>query len=153
MDDLSQIKEVMALTWRDTYTQFYTAHIVERVINEFQTIDFLTEQFKSDNSLFSVAKTSENHIVGVITAFLLNDVVQIYRLYIHPSYRSQKIGESLIKNIFDHFPHASCFRVEVKEENIRAIKFYERFVFVAVDKKEHTFFGETAMNLILERHN
>ncbi len=148
--DISAIKDLMALTWRETYIQFYTSVTVERVINEYQTIDFLKKQFENNHACFTVAKTTNGQVVGVITTFLEGEIVHIFRLYVHPAYRSQKIGENLIKNILALYPHKNCFRLEVKEKNTRAIQFYTRMGFELIQKKEQVFFGETAIDVILE---
>lgn len=149
--DLGQVKELMRVVWFDTYTKFYSKEVVEKV-TEAQTVGYLRYQLESDDHIFLVAKTRANEVVGVITAaYESPELVKLTRLYVHPHWRSAGIGALLLRLTLGICKDALAMNIPVKEKNERAIAFYQRFGFKPVAKEDQTFFGETAVNVILQK--
>ena len=94
----------------------------------------LIECIKSDNACVYLAVEKEE-ILGYILAkiqeyppvFKIENYVEIFDIYIKPSYRRQKVGENLVKNTIDYFKKKGSFRIEMKvaSKNIAGINFWK----------------------------
>ena len=151
VEDVAAIKELTATVWRDTYSRFYSRKVVEKVIKD-QELSWLEKQIQKPTIICIVAITSQGRLVGVVTSRRkTQDFVKGIRLYVHPDYRNQSIGTQLIKNSMKYLVDAKLVRIEVKKDNERALNFYKRFGFKPVAQVNHTLYGETAINIVLEK--
>ncbi len=74
-------------------------------------------------------------VVGFILFRHVNDVFEIINIAVHPLYRRNKVGQSLIEKIFEARNPKNTF-VEVSEYNDIAILLYLKCGFKAVDTRK-----------------
>jgi ribosomal protein S18 acetylase RimI-like enzyme len=76
--------------------------------------------------------TKYNKVIGsaVIITRKNRTGARIYSLAIDPDYHKQGLGELLLKEIEDRYKHSKEIRLEVREDNSPAIKFYIKHGYV-----------------------
>lgn len=93
-----------------------------------------------------VVAIEEGDIVGVGEWSLYGGNPVIWKLYVHPSHRSEGIGPRVIAAIIDHLPEGvNRLQVEHFAVNQRASAFYEREGFQELHTVEHS---NPVMNVI-----
>lgn len=107
------------------------------------------EEFKNPElSHYFIAK-SEDHIVGYMGFWLIEDEAHITNLAVHPAFRRQHIGERLLIETMTRAKKmgASKATLEVRASNKSAEKLYEKFGFklVAIRKKYYSDNQEDAL--------
>src|SRR5918992_501808 len=123
-EDISEVKQVLSHTWKDTYGSFLSDKTIEKVTTVWHDPEALKAQAMNPEIYFAVAK-EEGKIVGLITTRKIDDVtIFMNRLYIHPDYQRQGIGSKLFDSSLEAFPNAKVVRLEVKEENKKGLSFY-----------------------------
>lgn len=93
-------------------------------------------------------------VLGYIATWIIYDEVHILNIAIHPGHRRKGYGELLINDCINHFKnrHIRLILLEVRVNNIAAIKLYEKLGFkeVLVRKKYYSDTGEDAKIMILD---
>ncbi|MCK5241959.1 ribosomal protein S18-alanine N-acetyltransferase [bacterium] len=134
MGDLDEVLWVEQSSFRDPWT---------RALFE--------EEFKNpDLSHFLVARCDE-HVVGYMGFWLIQDEAHITNLAVHPGFRRRKIGERLVRAIL----HMACSldarraTLEVRAGNEPAKRLYEKhgFQLVAIRRKYYVDNNEDALVL------
>jgi len=101
----------------------------------------------ADNSLFLVAVTPENEVVGSIRLYggrikAVQHVADL-ALYVNAEYRDQAVGSRLMKIGLD-WAHSSGIikrvQLEVYARNTRAIRVYEKYGFVKEGHRQRSMF-------------
>ncbi len=82
---------------------------------------FILEYEQSVVGYGLVALTYSNEVGG--------QVVWLEELYVREQYRSCGLGKQYFQFVFDNYPAAKRFRLEVEPNNTRAISLYERLGF------------------------
>jgi len=90
----------------------------------------LRYHFKKGNKIY-VAKI-DNHLAGYAVIFLRKDYARIYSIAINPDYNGKGIGNLLMKHIIAKHSDKKYISLEVRSDNTRAIKLYEKFGFKVV---------------------
>lgn len=92
--------------------------------------------------------------VGYVIYWVLPGEVDIHNLAVHPAYRRQGIGRSLLQAVIEEAKLIGCTRVtlEVRKSNEAAQKLYHSLGFVArgVRKGYYSDDGEDALAMVLE---
>lgn len=95
--------------------------------------------------------------VGYIVYWLLPSEVDIHNLAVHPTYRRQGIGRSLLQGVVEEAKRnrASKVTLEVRKSNEAAQRLYHSLGFVArgVRKGYYSDDGEDALAMVLEFEN
>lgn len=95
--------------------------------------------------------------VGYIVYWLLPSEVDIHNLAVHPTYRRQGIGMSLLQGVVEEAKRdgASKVTLEVRKSNEAAQRLYHFLGFVArgVRKGYYSDDGEDALAMVLEFEN
>ena len=71
-------------------------------------------------------------IVGYVAGFMASEGVgRIFSLAVHPSYQRRSVGSHLLKEIINRFREMGVQEIilEVRSNNIKAKRFYERYGF------------------------
>ncbi len=134
--DVPRVREILADTWRATYSEFYGADKVEEIIDDWHSIDRLTEKLDRPNSEFLVADNGEI-VGGMAFAVQTDKVIKLHQLYVHPNYQGGKTGLHLMIEIENSFMDAEAIELEVEEKNTRAIGFYEKYGFSVNGRTEN----------------
>lgn len=106
-------------------TQFFKNTLDQLDAGSPYTELFLLEQEQSVVGYGLVALTYSNEVGG--------QVVWLEELYVRKEYRSCGLGREYFKFIFDNYPAAKRFRLEVEPDNTRAISLYERLEFTKLN--------------------
>lgn len=93
-------------------------------------------------------------IVGYIIYWILSDAADVHNLAVHPAYRRQGIGRSLVQAVIDEARRQGSARVtlEVRKSNEVAQRLYQSLGFVAsgVRKGYYSDDGEDALAMVLQ---
>ena len=94
----------------------------------------------------------EDEIIIAYAVFLdMVDVYELVRIAVKKEFRAKKYGSNFLKNLINDFDK-NVF-LEVRENNVSAIKLYENtgFKIVNVRKKYYSDTGENALVMIYDR--
>lgn len=129
--DLAAIRALLVETWHATYDGIYGAAKVTEIIDEWHSIASLKVRLTKPVSEFLVADDGKR-IGGVAFAESIDSgkLVVLKQLYVLPDLQGRGIGGMLIDEVIESFPEARAIRLEVEEQNTRAIAFYEANGFV-----------------------
>ena len=102
----------------------------------------------------SVLAQLNDKIVGYVLFWLLPETVDIHNIAVHTEFRRQRIGQTLLRQVFEQARsrHSSRVTLEVRVSNIAAQKLYESVGFVSqgLRKGYYSDDGEDAMIMALE---
>ena len=138
--DLAAIRALLVETWHATYDGIYGTAKVTEIIDEWHSIASLKARLTKPVSEFLVADDGKR-IGGVAFAESIDSGKQVVlkQLYVLPDLQGRGIGGMLLDEVIESFPEARAIRLEVEEQNTRAIAFYEANGFVRSDDVgEHT---------------
>ena len=128
--DLEAVRALLVQTWHATYDPIYGSERVTAITDSWHSIDALRRRLTRPNSEFLVADDGER-IAGMAFAALDKDgtTVMLHQLYVLPAYQGHGIGGALLDEVLGDFPDAEAVRLEVEEQNSRAIAFYRTYGF------------------------
>lgn len=121
--DLPAIRALLVATWHDTYDAIYGADRVTAITDEWHSLAALEARLSAPGSEFLVADDGAR-IGGVAFATAAGETVMLHQLYVLPELQGRGIGGLLLDEIESCFPEAGRVRLEVAEENAKAIAFY-----------------------------
>jgi ribosomal protein S18 acetylase RimI-like enzyme len=128
--DLEAVRTLLVETWHATYDPIYGPERVTEITDSWHSIDALRRRLDRPNSEFLVADDGER-IAGMAFAAVDKDgkTVMLHQLYVLPAYQGHGIGGALLDEVLGDFPDAEAVRLEVEEQNSRAIAFYRTYGF------------------------
>lgn len=91
------------------------------------------------------------NIIGFVNYYDLYDRFEIANIYVEPSFRKKGIASNLMEKVISvgEDKEISNITLEVKEDNIPAIKLYEKYDFIVVATREKYYKGVDG--LLMER--
>jgi len=92
---------------------------------------------------------SNNILSGFITFKIMYEKCEIDDIYIKEEYRRQGIGKKLIEEVEKRADKCENITLEVNENNISAIKFYESLGYKFIAKRDNYYGKESA--LVMEK--
>lgn len=107
----------------------------------------LEEELENNFAKYSVA-VSDGIVLGYVGCHIILDEGYITNVAVHPKYRRQGLGNSIIKNMLISLCKLSFVTLEVRESNIAAINLYSNNGFVKVGKRPN-FYDKPKENAIL----
>jgi ribosomal protein S18 acetylase RimI-like enzyme len=122
--DVRAIRDVLAISWRDTYTVFYGAAKVEALIADWHSEASIIARIANPNGEFLVADDG-TQIGGVAFATITGKTINLHQLYVQPPLMRQGIGQMLFAEIETCSMDAEIIALEVEPKNAGAIAFYE----------------------------
>ncbi len=141
-DEVEAIKKVLSETWKDTYSPFLPAHVIQKVTALWHSPETLAAEIENDGVFFHVAKDDQGAIVGLLTAGRPSDeIVSIGRLYVLPGSQRQGIGGKLLSACVAAFPGARKLVLEVEAQNDKGLAFYRKQGFREISRKEEELEG------------
>lgn len=113
-DDLKKIKDILISDFDD-----------------FWNYNILSQELLSKNSKYFVAKEANNNIVGFAGVQFIIDEADITNIVVKKNYRNKGIGSILLEKLISISKknNMSCITLEVNENNINAIKLYNKYNF------------------------
>jgi ribosomal protein S18 acetylase RimI-like enzyme len=123
--DLELVRALLVETWHATYDQIYGAGKVTEITNDWHSIASLRRRLRRPNSEFLVADDGAR-IGGMSYAEAdeTGSTVMLNQLYVLPAFHRRGIGGMLLDEIIESFSEAKLIRLEVEEQNAKAISFY-----------------------------
>ncbi len=142
VDEVPEIKQVLSLTWTDTYGPFLPAEVIEIVTSLWHSPETLAAEIENDRVFFHVAKDDQGAIVGLLTAGRPSDeIVSIGRLYVLPGSQRQGIGGKLLDACVAAYPGVQKLVLEVEAQNEKGLAFYRKHGFREASRKEEELEG------------
>ncbi len=132
VSDLAAVKALLRASWHHTYDATYGAEKVRQITDEWHSIAALAANLKKPWSEFLVADSGEALWGVAFASQSSEDYTMIHQLYVAPDAVGRGIGVQLLQEIFDAFPEAKSFRLEVDEANDNAVGFYRNFGFTEI---------------------
>lgn len=112
--------------------------------NDFLKLYNLETIFKNSHERIFVY-TQNNLIIGFIYIEIVFETVNIVHLFVLEEYRRKKVATLLLDYIFDLTNNVNNYILEVNENNIAAIKTYEKLGFETIYIREKYYNGENAL--------
>lgn len=135
----------------DNYKENYYDEIIKlgKIVNE----DF--EKLFKINNLNRTEKIYvylyDNKVTGFIHISSNYEIIDILNIVVDPKYEKQGIGTKLINYIIKNKDTiASKIMLEVREDNLKAINFYQKNHFTIIAKRQNYYKNKDA--LIMERN-
>ncbi len=152
-DEIPLAKELLSLTWSDTYGAFLPQNVIEEVTATWHHADRLRAEAQRPDEYFGVAKAEDGRIVGLITMHVRESdgIGIISRLYVHPEFQRQGIGAALLDAAVRAFPAVRRLRLEVEEQNAKGRAFYAKQGFNQIGAKREDISGIIVETLVLEK--
>ncbi|GHC62608.1 GNAT family N-acetyltransferase [Limoniibacter endophyticus] len=146
--DLAAVRSLLAETWHATYDMIYGPDAVARITDEWHSISVLSRYIEKPQSEFLLADDGKR-IGGVVFAEAIDGgkTIILRQLYVLPELQGQGIGTGLLDEIEGCFPDAERIRLEVEEQNVRAISYCLAQGFARVKSEPGPMEGFTTVTL------
>ena len=112
--------------------------------DDFWNYDILKQELECSNSYFIIAKNN-NEIVGFAGLKSIVDEADIMNIVVKKSYRNNGVGSLLLKNLIStaKLLNLKTITLEVNENNLSAIKLYDKFDFNHIGIRKKYYNGES----------
>lgn len=136
IEDLKSIKSIL-------YSNF----------DKFWSYDVLEDELECDNSYVIVAKNSENIIVGFAGLKVILDEANIMNIVVKKDFRHNGIGSILLDALINYSKklNLKTITLEVNENNLSAIRLYDKFSFDKLGIRKKYYNGESDA-IIMSKH-
>ena len=128
LDDLNSIKDILLSDFDD-----------------FWNYNILKEELECASSYFLVAKNSNNEIVGFAGFKIIIDEADIMNIVVKKDFRHHGIGSILLENLINYSKkmNLKTITLEVNENNLSAIRLYDKFSFDKLGIRKKYYDGES----------
>lgn len=159
-NDVATILHLGRVTFSETFAESNTEADLKKYLDENFTQERVASELSNVHSLFFIAWEGEDAVgylkVNAGTAQTeLQDAaaLEIERIYMLKSHHSQKAGQILFEKALEvaRQQHKSYIWLGVWEENVRAIRFYEKNGFVAFDKHVFKMGNDAQVDIMMRK--
>jgi ribosomal protein S18 acetylase RimI-like enzyme len=150
--DIPGIRSVLAITWRNTYSELFTDRFIARVSAEWHSVKILEAEMDRSSTFLGVALRDSTEVVAVVTAHSHGELLSISRLYVLPVFQRQGIGKRLLTASYREFPEAQRVTLAVEEQNPKARDFYRKVGFREIGVNTDDVGGTMVKSVVLEKH-
>lgn len=128
IEDLKSIKNILASDF-----------------DNFWSFDVLEDELECDNSYVIVAKNTDNTIVGFAGLKTILDEADIMNIVVKKDFRHNGIGSILLENLINYSKNTNMktLTLEVNENNLSAIRLYDKFSFDKLGIRKKYYNGES----------
>lgn len=143
VNDINELQKIGRQTFQETFANSNSEENMKTYLKEGFSLEKLTAELNNENSEFYFAK-SDNEVIGYLkvnfgasqTELKDNKALEIERIYVSKEFHGKSVGQLLYNKAIEI---AQQKKVEyvwlgVWEQNLRAIRFYEKNGFVEFDK-------------------
>jgi ribosomal protein S18 acetylase RimI-like enzyme len=125
-EDIPAICNLLAETWRDTYTVWFGPEKVEAIIADWHSPESVARKMARIDGEMIVADDGRS-VGGMASASLdrASKTVTLHQLYVHPALHRCGIGRDLLAELESCFDDAERMVLEVEPRNAAAIAFYK----------------------------
>lgn len=119
--------------------------------DKFWSIDILKSDLLNENSKYIIAK-SNNEIVGFAGMKVILDEADIMNIVVKVDKRGLGIGSLLLEKLIQSANDFNCSQItlEVNENNIQAIKLYEKYGFMRIGFRKK-YYNNTDNAILMKR--
>jgi ribosomal protein S18 acetylase RimI-like enzyme len=121
--DCDKIGPLLREIWLDAYHGIQTDEELLTQSHKVHTPDQIAKEI-DDPNMHSIVAVSHDKIIGHARSDLNNGIVDITRLYVLRAFYGQGIGKALLREVDSYFDAKYEVRLEVFEDNKRAVDFY-----------------------------
>jgi ribosomal protein S18 acetylase RimI-like enzyme len=149
--DIAGMKNVLAVTWRDSYSTFLSEASIATVTAEWHSPEVLEAEIDRPSTYIAVATSAPNEIVAMISAHSQGEVLFVARMYVLPEFQRQGIGERMMEEACRAFPQTKRLRLDVEEQNPKGRAFYGKLGFREVGTRVDDVAGSKLNLVTMER--
>ena len=115
--------------------------------DNFWNPNILENELKSDNSIYFIAKNDNDEIIGFVGIKVVLNDADLMNIVVKKDFRNTGIASLLLKYILNYCNNNSINSIilEVSEENIHAIKLYEKFGFDIISSRDNYYKDKKAI--------
>jgi len=133
--DVDEVKKLLRISWLDTYARLLSDSIIQKVSLTWHSKENILRGLRNPK-IFFAGYREDSKLLGIITVEKIDDeLIQIHRLYVLPSYQRRGIGSKLLEAAINYFPKSKKAVLEVEEVNNKAISFYKKKGFSFAKRK------------------
>ena len=104
-----------------------------------------------DNNYYIFIGILNNSKIGYIVGRTIHDELNIYNLAILEKYRNKGFASKLLCYVFEHMnTEINSIYIEVRETNIKALKFYRKFGFIEYNIRENYYSTPTENAILMQ---
>jgi ribosomal protein S18 acetylase RimI-like enzyme len=127
--DIAPISKLLGLVWHHTYDRIYGRDKVDDITRQWHGHEALEKLLNAPSSEFLVADNG-NTIVGMAYARQIDEKkAKLHQLYVMLEFQGRGVGKLLLDEIEVSFFDVAAIVLEVEEQNLSAIRFYEKYGF------------------------
>jgi ribosomal protein S18 acetylase RimI-like enzyme len=149
-NDAVAIQRLLRETWKDTYGDHLSQETLDEVYENWQSIEFLTNQIENHQIYFPLAKAGDE-LVGLSTTYMPEDTIVMFRLYVSPQQQRKGIGALLLTNVIEHFQDAKKIQLHVEVMNSKGQSFYKKQGFKEIKREEEKVVNEVIELILMEK--
>ena len=138
---------VRSFEYRDLIPVFTIAN---NALSEEYTMDFFLYLWQIAPDGFLVAEKNGKIVGFIIGTMVSMDELRILMLAVDKDYRRRGIGSMLLRDLIMRYPHARRVYLEVRCDNLEAIKFYKKHGF-RIKEKIEDFYTDGSPAYLMER--
>ena len=108
----------------------------------------------SDDHAFYLVALLGDDVIGYCGYWEIVGEGHITNVAVHPDYQGQGLGSQLLRRLIEYAVQAGIdsFTLEVREDNVPAIKLYEKYGFTAVGLRKNYYPKEKKNAIIMWKH-
>ena len=129
------------------------SNILETEFDDFWNYEVLKSELESSNSYFFVAKNNSGEIVGFAGIKVILDEANIMNIVVKKDFRHNGIGSILLDDLINYSKklNLKTITLEVNENNLSAIRLYDKFSFDRLGIRKKYYNGESDA-IIMSKH-
>ncbi|AVX04475.1 hypothetical protein MXMO3_01951 [Maritalea myrionectae] len=138
-DDVSGLKAMLQQVWHQTYAPFLGRARVDQLTTMWHTPEKQAAETTAENCVSLVAENIDDIVGHALVADEGEGHLHLRRLYLQATYHGHGVGAQLLNAALSAFPQGRSVRLEVYENNARAVAFYRAQGFAVCEKLRDEF--------------
>ncbi|KAI8900834.1 acyl-CoA N-acyltransferase [Globomyces pollinis-pini] len=132
--DLIDYMNLIRNTWQHTYQSIMTPDLLKQKYNH-STLDIVLNEI-NDSSRLNFVVVDQTLLIGYFTLLVKQDHYHLERIYLIPEYQQRGLGSVMMQKCIDlaNDNHIKSITLDVWDNNVNAMRFYERFGFENTSK-------------------
>jgi len=127
-DELPIVQRIANDTWPTAFDGVIKRHQIEMMLDDIYALETLQNDMDALGHVFWVARHGHTD-AGFVSAFKVDDVTWIKKLYILPAMQGVGLGRALMGTAQKYFAPQRALSLNVNTGNAKAIAFYKKYGF------------------------